>query len=293
MTLRRAGSCAACGAHLNAGAVGVWFPDERVVRCLGCTEVELGSEDGVAPGSSQAPDRVVADAVAGGSAQREYDRRSERELARKQARIDDDAEWRKAIVEERPILGRIAAAVTPRPQIGPESHATKAWKVGAEGERRVAEVLADLDGVEVLHDRRIPRTRANIDHLVVGPSGVFVVDAKKYTGAVEVRERGTLFRSDLRLYVNGRDRSPLVDGVVRQTDIVKSVLASSFPLVPVRGVLCFIGCEWGFFMKPKHVRGVTALWPLKLPEHVSAVGPHGADLAEVAEQLRRALPPAS
>ena len=36
--------------------------------------------------------------------------------------------------------------------------------------------------VRVLHDRRIPGTRANIEHLVVCPTGVLVVDAKRYVG---------------------------------------------------------------------------------------------------------------
>jgi hypothetical protein len=206
--------------------------------------------------------------------------------------VDQDAEWRATLRADKPIIGRFVTAVTPRPQITPESQATRAWKIGAEGERRVAEVLADVDGITVLHDRLMPASRANIDHLVVGPAGVYVIDAKKYTGAVEVREAGTIFRSDLRLYVNRRDRTSLVDGVERQVDTVRSVLADRFGDIPVHGVLCFVGCEWGWIMRPKRIRAVTAVWPLRLPEHVTAPGPHSNDAAAIAEHLHRRLRPA-
>jgi Nuclease-related domain len=40
--------------------------------------------------------------------------------------------------------------------------------------------LAALErqGWAVLHDLAVPRSRANIDHLVIGPGGVFVIDSK-------------------------------------------------------------------------------------------------------------------
>jgi hypothetical protein len=231
--------------------------------------------------------------VAGGSAQKEYDKRSARERAKKEQRVVEDAEWRQSIKEQRPVLGRIAAALTPVPQIGPESQPTAAWKIGREGELRVAEVLATAAGIEVLHDRLVPGSRANIDHIVVGQSGVFVIDAKKYKGAIEVRNVGGLFRLDERLYVDGRDCSKLVEGVRGQIEVVRRVLGEEFGDVPIRGVLCFVGCEWGWIMKQKHVNGVTALWPTALPDHVSAAGDHGPRAEAIADHLRGRLRPGS
>ena len=49
------------------------------------------------------------------------------------------------------------------------------------------------EGLAVLHDRRIPYSKANIDHLIVAPWGVFIVDAKNYKGKVETRNRGGFF----------------------------------------------------------------------------------------------------
>jgi Nuclease-related domain len=36
----------------------------------------------------------------------------------------------------------------------------------------------------VFHDLAVPDSPANVDHLVIGPSGVFVVDSKQWTGTV-------------------------------------------------------------------------------------------------------------
>jgi len=46
-------------------------------------------------------------------------------------------------------------------------------------------VAAALDNccrpeVVVLHDRAIPGSRANIDHIGIGPTGVWVIDTKRY-----------------------------------------------------------------------------------------------------------------
>lgn len=58
------------------------------------------------------------------------------------------------------------------------------WLRGAEGERATAEVLTTLPRRRwvVLHDRLVPEGRRGwqVDHVVVGPTGVWVVDSKAY-----------------------------------------------------------------------------------------------------------------
>ena len=70
--------------------------------------------------------------------------------------------------------------------------AARAWRRGAEGERVVAELLeTELpDGYHVFNDVRFPGRTANIDHLVVGPSGVFVLNTKNWRGTVGWAEDG-------------------------------------------------------------------------------------------------------
>jgi hypothetical protein len=87
-----------------------------------------------------------------------------------------------------------------------------AWSRGAMGERLVAAQLsraARHGRVIVLNDRRIPGSRANIDHIVVGPLGIYVVDTKRYTPSkIERRSTGgILWGRPARLFVGGRDKT--------------------------------------------------------------------------------------
>src|SRR3954462_1544544 len=64
---------------------------------------------------------------------------------------------------------------------------------GCRGERAVCRQLSKLAlaGFQHFDDRRYRADRnglANIDHLVIGPTGVFVVDAKNWAGRLEVRD---------------------------------------------------------------------------------------------------------
>jgi hypothetical protein len=45
----------------------------------------------------------------------------------------------------------------------------------------------------ILHDLAIPGSRANLDHLVIGPGGVFMVDPKQYRGRLQVAADGSLW----------------------------------------------------------------------------------------------------
>lgn len=68
---------------------------------------------------------------------------------------------------------------------------TTAWRKGAEGERLTA---GDLEGLPsrfvVMHDLRIPGSRSNIDHLVLGPTGVFTVETKNYSRKLHIDSKG-------------------------------------------------------------------------------------------------------
>lgn len=60
----------------------------------------------------------------------------------------------------------------------------RAWRVGAEGERIVGSELAKLEGRgwQVLHDVPVGERGANIDHVLVGPGGVWTVNTKYHWG---------------------------------------------------------------------------------------------------------------
>jgi hypothetical protein len=70
-----------------------------------------------------------------------------------------------------------------------------AWRQGAAGERRTARLLAPLErhGWAILHDLAVPGSTANLDHLALGPGGVFVIDSKQYRGRLQLNAVGKLW----------------------------------------------------------------------------------------------------
>jgi Nuclease-related domain len=69
------------------------------------------------------------------------------------------------------------------------------WQRGARGERRTAHQLNRLTrhGWVVFHDLAVPNSRANVDHLTIGPAGVFLVDSKNWRGRLAFAPDGTLW----------------------------------------------------------------------------------------------------
>lgn len=210
----------------------------------------------------------------GASARREFERRK----AKHEARIEQ--RWGTGR------LGRIAKALSDDPQ------STVAWAKGAVGEEKVARVLQEQlgDCAVLLHDRKVRGTQGNIDHLVVAPSGVWIVDAKRHKGKVEKRDVGRWFKSDVRLFVGGRDRSKAVEALGWQHDAVRAALGDGD--IPVHRALSFVGAEWPLFARPFQLDGVWISWPKKLAELIrgGATALSEDDIERVALHLSRQLP---
>jgi hypothetical protein len=173
-------------------------------------------------------------------------------LAEYERLLADEAAKRRAVFGR--YLGPVVDAVA-----GP-SERTAAWANGSKGEQEVGHYLTRAIGTHgvVLHDR-VQRGRANIDHIAIVPSGVWVIDTKRYRGRVE--QRGGWFRAAPALYVNGHNRTNLVAGAQHQRQLVQRAVG---PKVPVQAVLCFTDADWGFFAKPFHLHDVMVTWPRRL-----------------------------
>jgi hypothetical protein len=234
LRLRYAGTCVICGAPLPQGAQALYHAASKTVRCIACPD---------RAGDSEPPPLDVG--TAGGSAQREHDRRA----AQRDERVKERFGRR---------FGGLLLAVVEEPQ------STRAWAKGARGEQKLAEAIAGLPAVVALHDRRVPGTRGNIDHLVVAPAGLFVVDAKHYDGRLRIRDKGGLFHTDNRLYIGRRDCSHLADNMAWQVKAVETLLASVKVQMPVAPVLCFIDVDWPLLFAPDSFRGVRLEDPKSL-----------------------------
>lgn len=150
-------------------------------------------------------------------------------------------------------------------------------------------------GVLLLHDRRIPATRANIDHIAVGPGGVYVIDAKRYKGRPHMSTEGSILQPRVeKLMVGSRDCTKLVQSMHKQTSVETIALTTAgITDVPVHGMLCFVQADWPAFGGSFTIDGVTVLWPRKASEMIAA----GKGLAPervlaVHRELARRLPAA-
>jgi len=147
------------------------------------------------------------------------------------------------------------------------------------------------DRAVLINDRKVPGTRANIDHLVVAATGVWVIDAKNYRGRVEQRDVGGWFKTDKRLYVGGRDRTKIAQGLGWQIDAVQTALGRTD--VPMHSALCFIEADWKLFAKPFQQNGAWVTWAKKLVEMIAQSGPLTPDeVTQISNRLVSVLPPA-
>ena len=157
-----------------------------------------------------------------------------------------------------------------------------AWTAGAEGERLVAQTLAEVErhGWTVLHDVRWPGRRfANLDHVAVGPGGVVVVDAKNWSGDVTVRDgvlRAGSYRKDDEL-----------EGVASAVAAVAALLEPRTRSA-VSGLLCLVGHEQP---PTPTTAGVTVLGRDHLVGELLALPPRltGAQVRRIAGSLRSEL----
>ncbi len=173
----------------------------------------------------------------------------------------------------------------------------KSWTTGAQGEERLAKTLAKrCPDVALLHDRRMPRSRANVDHIAVAASGVYVIDAKRYRGKIEVRS--PLF-GEAKLLIAGRDRTKLVVGLEKQVAVVRRELAPILPEVAVYGCLCFLAPEGMFsdiglpIIRTLKLKGIPLYYPRRLAKRLNQSGPLTPEqMRHTCAELALLLPPA-
>lgn len=111
---------------------------------------------------------------------------------------------------------------------------------GARGEERLEEILEELDeNCMALHDVASPY--GNIDHIVIGESGVFLIETKAHGGRVSV--------SDGQLLVNGRSaEKDFIAQTLRNSYWLKERILRATGVEPwINPIIVFTNAfvEWG------------------------------------------------
>ncbi|MFF4647501.1 nuclease-related domain-containing protein [Streptomyces sp. NPDC001389] len=168
--------------------------------------------------------------------------------------------------------------------------AHNSWSVGAAGEARTARLLAPLvrrGHAVVLHDRAIPGSRANLDHLVLTAAGAIYVDTKNW---ISDKSRLTVQGGALRY---GRyDQSRALQTVVWEAGQAARALG-----IPVRPVVAVHGAKVPAPRGRLELQGVTVVEAKRLRGLLRSLPPQpGWDAARrdaVGRLADQKLPPAS
>jgi nuclease-like protein len=171
------------------------------------------------------------------------------------------------------------------------------YAAGAEGELILARSLARrCPDVPMLNDRRAPMRQGNIDHIVIAPTGVYVIDCKRYKGKIQVA-RPLFGRTSLK--INRRNRTRLLEGLDRHVADVKAAVAGLADDVPVHGCLCFVApagllSDIGLpILRTLMIDGYALYYPRRLATRLNRRGALTAERAKLLHaELAKRLPPA-
>lgn len=179
MRLRYAGRCRRCGRDLPAGTFAVYERSLRTVRCVECAEPTVVGEHLVAEDVAALPPAAQA-----GSTDDLRLRAPASAVIAEVLRIQATAPLRSAPAR---FFGR-----------SPLTDESQSWFRGALGELEVGRLLDRLDDAwRVIHAVPVGTAGSDIDHVVIGPGGVFTINTKYHEGM-------KVWVASRRLLVNGQ-----------------------------------------------------------------------------------------
>jgi hypothetical protein len=140
----------------------------------------------------------------------------------------------------------------------------RAWRVGARGERICAHELTKLgEGWSVIHDVPVGTRGANIDHVLVGPAGVFTVNAKYHAGK-------TVWVGGDTVLIDGH-RQPYVRNARHEAARASRLLSAVYgTTVPVTGIVAVLAQAWTVKSQPADGL-VLVMQPSKARRHLRAL----------------------
>jgi hypothetical protein len=171
--------------------------------------------------------------------------------------------------------------------------ATTAWPRITMGEQRLATRLTEslADRAVVLHNRQFAVASRAIDHLIVGPTGIWVIEATSDSGRVECRDRGSWSKSDDCLFVGGRNRTHLLADVTATIAAVRRALEpAGYAGSPMHAAICFTSATWPPLCRAFQLDGVWVSEASTLVEQIlGAQSFSDAAIETVGHELRQQL----
>jgi hypothetical protein len=138
-------------------------------------------------------------------------------------------------------------------------------------------------------DRPRPGTEPVIDHIVLSPAGVDVVQVRAVLGRVGIRRLGPSHH-ERALFVDGEDHTAWLSDLDGTLAEVRDALGRS-PLTRVRrGWLCLDGADWREMPSGVHLAGYPVLPPSLLRQFLPMTGPfRNAHISLAAERVEGKL----
>jgi hypothetical protein len=157
------------------------------------------------------------------------------------------------------------------------------WQQGAWGEQFTADELAQLPhpAWEPVHDLR--DGRGNVDHVVLGPAGVFLLDSKKWAGTIVVDGDDLVVTNELDPADSYRDPGRLAIARGQAARLNAEIRARSGQSPWVEPVIVI----WGTFPARVHAgRGVTVVHGRELVGWLLTKPARGTNAVILAQHLR-------
>ncbi len=171
-----------------------------------------------------------------------------------------------------PLAQGVAESV-PRSGTTGASHWLRRPVLGRHADRDVATHLdRELHGLgAVLHGVQLPHTTHSVDHLVIAPSGIWLIETAHLAGRLTHRVAGSRHEPESMMLLDGIDRTPLVDSLGVLSAARESVAAMQFG-VDVQTATCLIDTTWPISAHPFKVGDHWVTWPRALTDKIQSSG---------------------
>ncbi|NND74231.1 MAG: NERD domain-containing protein [Ilumatobacter sp.] len=171
-----------------------------------------------------------------------------------------------------------------------------AWDQRATDERNLARYLDEITAgrAVVLHDRMVPAVRATIDHVVVAPSGIWVIDTNRFGGRIGYRSSDLVHPSAADLQVGPRREAKLVKAMADLCDAIRMTVepAGDVAASSIRPAVCFSHGSWPGPAHIETIHDVVIAPPAALGAAILQDGWLGPDaINTIATLLTADLPP--